>query len=240
MSSDAAPSLLVFVHGVGLWPGLFAQIGRQFPLLAGLCWTRPGYAGRPPVGDLGAQADQLAAFCDEAAGGRPVYLVGVSGGATLGLAVALRHPSVLEGVVTHEPLIGPLQPALHARVAEAGAALAKAPSPEAAERFLQLLYGYESFQAQEQDALCWARDHWGTVCSEVAAFAAFAPDEGALTDLGPRHLTTVGSRSAPERHDVAQVLARAGAETRVVDGSGHHVLIDAPVAFAHLIQDFIS
>ena len=240
MSHDAAPALLVFVHGVGMWPGLFAPIGRQLPLLAHRCWTRPGYAGRPAVDDLGAQADQLAAFCHEVAAGRPVYLVGVSGGATLGLAVALRHPSVLEGVVTHEPLIGPLQPTLHARVAAGGAALAEAPTPEVAEHFLQLLYGSDSLQAQDQQAAAWARDHWRTVCDEVEACAAFAPEERALTDLEPRHLTTVGSRSAPERHDVARLLAQAGAEARVIDGSGHHVVVDAPLAFAHLIQDFIS
>lgn len=240
MTRDAAPPLLVFVHGVGLWPGMFGQIGRQFPLLAHHCWTRPGYAGRPAVDDLGAQADQLADFCNDAAAGRPVYLVGVSGGATLGLAVALRHPWVLEGVVTHEPLIGPLQPALHARVTQAAIDLADGPSPDAAEHFLRLLYGAESCETQDEHAAAWAREHWRTICSEVAAFAAFAPDEVALADLKPRHLTTVGSRSAPERHNVSQVLSGTGADARVVDGSGHHVLVDAPLAFAHLIQAFLS
>ncbi len=240
MSRDAAPPLLVFVHGVGLWPGLFSQIDRQFPLLEHRCWTRPGYAGRPAADDLGAQADQLADFCIDEAEGRPVYLVGVSGGATLGLAVALRHPLVLEGVVTHEPLIGPLQPTLHTRVARAAIDLADAPSADAAEHFLRTLYGSESFEAQGERAASWAREHWRTICTEVAAFAAFAPDEGALAELRPRHLTTVGSRSGPERHDVARVLAGAGADARVVDGTGHHVLVDAPVSFALLIQDFLA
>ena len=241
MIRDAAPPTVVSVHGVGMWPGLFTSMQRRLPSLSHRCWTRPGYGGRPMVADLDRQADLLAEFCVEAGSGRrPVVAVGVSGGATLALATALRHPSVLEAVVTHEPLVGSLQPALKARVSAAGEILGLDPSPEGAERFLVGLYGEETMARQAHEAVVWASNHWLVVCAEIAQFAAFEPSLAALAEVAVPHLTTVGAGSSPERHDVARLLGRCGAQVRVLADCAHQPLVEAPGALAAAINQLIS
>lgn len=241
MIRDAAPPTVVSVHGVGMWPGLFTSMQRRLPSLSHRCWTRPGYGGRPMVADLDRQADLLAEFCAETGErGRPVVAVGVSGGATLALATVLRHPSVLQAVVTHEPLVGSLQPTLNARVSGAGEILGLDPSQEGAERFLLGLYGEETMAGQVHEAVVWGRDHWVVVCAEIVQFAAFEPSLAALAEVAVPHLTTVGAASSPERHDVARLLGRCGAQVRVLADCGHQPLVEAPGALADAITELLS
>ena len=105
--------VIVLLHGVGVGPESFASVAElledRHPVVA---LERPAGPGGAAL-DLPDQADLLARSLDDL--GAPVRLVGVSGGATLGLCLALRHPDAVEALLLHEPLVGPLAPALDRR-----------------------------------------------------------------------------------------------------------------------------
>ncbi len=226
----------LFVHGVGMWPGLFTPLversgGRS------LCWVRPGYCHTTPAANLEEQVDLLEDAIAESA---PAVLVGVSGGATLALAAALRSPLGLEAIITHEPLLGPLAPALNAQVRAAGAALRAQPDAASVWDFLDGLYGFGAIEACAPEAQAFVQDHLQVIAHEVADFAEFAPERSALEAMRAPHLTTVGSRSSERRHQVAALLASVGASRTVIADAGHLVLADAPVAFADAITAFLT
>ncbi len=104
--------VVVLLHGVGVGPESFATLaGLLEDHHRVIVLERPGRGRGGPL-PLVDQVDLIAACIRElgAAGGR---LVGVSGGATLGLLLAIRHPGAVAGLVLHEPLVGPLAPELH-------------------------------------------------------------------------------------------------------------------------------
>ncbi len=234
--ADAVTTILV--HGVGLWPGTFSSLADRLdgPTVT---WTRPGYGSAAPSAGLAVARfeDQIGALADMVAANAPARVVGVSGGATLALALAISvdAPDGLGSIVTHEPLIGRLEPALDQRVRTAGQQLAAAPSPAAADQFLAGLYG-PAWLDLPPEAHEWARAHAHIVCAEVNEFASFQPDTNALSTITVDHLTTVGAESAPDRHRVAALLAGHGARAETIDGSGHLASVDNPDGLAALIN----
>ena len=68
----------------------------------------------PPPTSLDDASDDLAALLDRL-GLEQVTVVGVSAGATLTFAFALRHPDRVVGALSHEPLLGPIAPELARR-----------------------------------------------------------------------------------------------------------------------------
>lgn len=238
-----APTLHL-VHGVGMWPGVFGAVAAAVSGPVRVA-TRPGYRGGGSTaggvaGAGGGLTRQVAALSVRLRR-EPGIVVGVSGGATIALALAMTAPGGLRGVVTHEPLVGPLEPTLHRRIVEGAAALAATPGPDEVEAFLAGLYGRDTWSALPHEARRWARRHAGVVAQEVGAFAAFAPSPADLAAIAVPHLTTVGSRSGPERHRVADLLVGlGGADRRVVDGAGHLVVAERPGDYAVLVARFAT
>ena len=202
--------------------------------------TRPGYAAgdpHPAVIDLDAQAAALLT-----AVGPDATLVGVSGGATLILQALLPRAGQCRAAMVHEPLLGPLVPALHARVAEAVIALSAAQDPAGAQAFVRGLVGDASWDALpaswRQQVAARAR----VVVAEAQAFAAFAPSADDLEGMRAAGLvTTVGARSWPARADAAAVLRRhAGARVVPLPDAGHLAHVDAPAAFAAAVLDVVG
>ncbi|HRW38016.1 MAG: alpha/beta hydrolase [Acidimicrobiales bacterium] len=227
---------VVLLHGVGVGPGSFA------PLAEALCdrhrvvvLERPGAPGE--AADLAAHADRIAEVV-AARLGVGARLVGVSGGATLGLVLAERHPDLFGSYVLHEPLLGRLAPALHHRFQLAAASAADGPDP--AMEVVAAVMGPDTWRALGSEGRADAHRHAQRWREEIAMFATFDPTPDSLLRLGRRPvLTTVGGRSAPERVVVADVLAElAGAEVRTVAGAGNAVQLDAPRAFATIVADW--
>lgn len=225
---------IVCVHGVGLWPGLFNDLDFGSPAVSAI---RPGYGGVVAAFDLNEQIDVLAGVIAARA---PVAIVGVSGGATLALACAAAGVPGLVAAVSHEPLIGHLEPEIDDRVRAGADALEAHPTADTATAFLQGLYGEQSWQAMPATAHEWATDHVDSVCREVRHFSEYQPSSVELRHFPVPHLTTVGAYSNAARHRVAALLERGGARAAVIDGSGHHVLIDQPASFATTVRQFLS
>lgn len=225
-----------FLHGVGMWPGLFEPLVAPFPG-EGFAPARPGYLGARDSGVDGFDA-QLGGVRTLIADHGPGVLVGVSGGATIALAAAIERVDGVRGVLTHEPLVGPLVPELHERVV-AGAADVSGHDPRRIDAFLRDLYG-PAWADIDATAARWAERHRDTVAREVAQFASFAPSREALSAIAVPHVTTVGARSATARHEVADLLAAGGAVVRVVPECGHLLPLEAPAAFGAAVGELLA
>ena len=229
--------VVVLVHGVGVGPGSFDQVADQ---LAGASRvivverpTGPGGAAAALDDQADRLVDQLAGL--DALGGR---LVGVSGGATLALLVAMRHPDAVTSLVVHEPLVGSHAPGLHARFR--AAALQAASGTEGAMAVVAAVLGDRTWAALGVDGrrAAWAQAaRWQ---GEIAAFAGFDPSAGDLEGLRALPmLVTVGARSDDERRVAAGVLQRlAAADVAEVPDAGNAVQLDAPDAFALLLRSW--
>ncbi len=244
---------VVLVHGVGVGPDTFAALADA--VVAGghraVVVHRPGYglASAPAAVSLADQVTALAALVDaltsgadaDGARGGVAGVIGVSGGATLALLLALRLAAEGVGVVpivAHEPLLGPLAPALHHRVRRAVSALGAAGRPvrpAATTGFVRRLAGeatWARLPASERDAVT---ERSALVAEEARAFAEVAPTATDLARLRPVTgvTTTVGAASGPERRSAATVLASlARVPVASVPGAGHLPQVDAPAAFA--------
>ncbi|MCW2748019.1 MAG: hypothetical protein JWP10_1161, partial [Nocardioidaceae bacterium] len=169
---------------------------------------------RPRTGDLVAEVEWLAPYAENA------WVVGVSGGATLGLALAASSV-VMAGAVLHEPAVGSLLPELLAPMRAAFAA-------EGTHGFARALYGPTWTPAM---AGGFGDD---VTARELAMFGAFEP--AAVRPGQGRVVVTVSADSPPIRHQSVAALADTwGYETTTLPNGGHFVQQDAPAAFADAI-----
>jgi pimeloyl-ACP methyl ester carboxylesterase len=243
----AHPDVVVLLHGVGVDARSF---DRLVHLLAErhtvVVPDRRGYGAARDV-DPGLRLDDHVDDLDELVGSRApgASIVGVSGGATIALALALRRVADgraddLGDVVVHEPLLGPLAPELAERVV-AGYDRTLARDPTSASRYVRELVGATTWsRLSNEDIGRLATAAW-VVAAEVPGFLAFAPERPAIESLrGIRLTTTVGATSPAPRADAAAVLQEvAGACVRVVAGAGHLPQIDAPRRFATVLAECV-
>jgi pimeloyl-ACP methyl ester carboxylesterase len=228
-------TVVVLVHGVGVGPESFAHVAEL------LTDRHRVVVVERPVGRDGSalpltqQAALLAATISEVAA-TGARFVGVSGGATVGLCLAIHHPQVVDGLVLHEPLVGALAPELNQRFRLA-AAQAAVGEPEAMD-VVRAVMGDATWEALGPDGQRASEALVARWRGEIAAFAAFDPSIAELAGFATVPLlVTVGSRSGPERWAAAEVLRRwCSADLVEVPGAGNAVQLDAPQAFAELIS----
>ncbi|MEA2902456.1 MAG: hypothetical protein QOH36_2343 [Actinomycetota bacterium] len=243
-SSDVGDGpAVILVHGVGIGAWAFADVAAALAadhrvLVPHRRGYGPSEVDVPASASVAEQVDDLL----ELAGSRGVAeatWVGVSGGATLVLALAMTAPSVVRAAVVHEPVFGPLAPDLHAALEAAAARLAASGrGPEGVLEFMAGLVGEDRLAALPP----WAREAIAHRCevirAEVPAFIEFAPTDADLARLTDVALVaTVGSASPRWRQLAAAVLGeRAGARVEVVDGARHLPQLEAPAAFEKVIR----
>ena len=164
---------------------------------------------------------ELAALSQAARG---AVVVGVSGGATLGLALASTS-SHLAGAVLHEPAVGSLAPGLLDHVVAGW-------TTGGATGFGRALYGptWEPSMAPTDPE---------AVARDLAMFRRFEPRP--LVEGNGRVLVTVGQDSPPVRHTAAAALhERFGMEVAVLPDSGHFVQHDNPAALAAAVRSVLD
>jgi 3-oxoadipate enol-lactonase len=228
--------LVVLVHGVGIGPWSYAAVAAALAAdHTVLVAHRRGYGSSralPPPASLAEQVDDLAALVDG-----PAAFVGVSGGATLVLALALARPARVSAAVVHEPALGPLAPELDAELQAAGAALAASDGdPAGAVRFVRGLVGDAGWERLGPDRRGDVAALAGAVRHEVPQFLSFAPHAGELAVAAPV-ATAVGAASRPSRHRAAAILARhLGTTPTVLPATGHLAQLDNPAALAGALR----
>jgi pimeloyl-ACP methyl ester carboxylesterase len=197
-----------------------ATTGRAWRLVVPL--LAPSTAGgeltvavpdRPCSGDLTAEVAALRASCAGA------VVAGVSGGATLGLALAAA--GVPAAAVLHEPAVGSLLPGLLDQVR---AAYAEGGVPA----FGRALYGPAWTVAE-------APTDPGAVARDLAMFTSFEPAAPAR-GTGPV-IITVGERSPAVRHEsVTRLADKFGFAVEVIPEAGHAVHLTHPAGFAAVVS----
>jgi pimeloyl-ACP methyl ester carboxylesterase len=203
---------IVLVHGAATTSRVWRLV---VPLLDGFDVTCPD---RASTGDLDAELAALAPLCKGA------VVVGVSGGATLGLALAASGAS-LAGAVLHEPAVGSLLPGLLDPMV---AAYSDGGTPA----FAATLYG-PAWTPAEGPA------DPGAVGRDLAMFRAFEP-AGPAEGEGPI-LLTVGALSPQIRHESVGRLAAAFAlPTAVIAGTAHAAHLENPAALAAQIRAAVA
>lgn len=206
---------LVLVHGAATTAAVWDPL---LPHLADLD-VEVVAPERPRTGELERELGWLAAHAEDA------YVVGTSGGATLGLALTATGASTA-GLLLHEPAVGSLAPHLLDAVAVAFATGGRA-------AFGRLLYGPT-----------WRPEMAGGVPEEVTAaelamFRAFEPAPP-TPGSGPV-VVTFGARSGPERRQAAEALGeRLGHRVQEIPGAGHFAAHDAPAAFAAAVRSGLN
>ena len=200
---------VVLVHGAATTSRVWRHL---IPLLEAGALTVAA-PDRPCTGDLAAETAALRPACAGA------VVAGVSGGATLGLALAAA--GVPAAAVLHEPAVGSLLPGLLDRVR---AAYAEGGVPA----FARALYG-PAWTAAEAPA------DPGAVPRDLAMFTSFEP--AAPAHGADRVIITVGERSPEIRHEAAARLAgKFGFSVEVIAGAGHAVHLTHPAAFAAVVS----
>jgi pimeloyl-ACP methyl ester carboxylesterase len=204
----AAPARrIALIHGAAttgrVWRHVISLLAAQ---------ARLSVPDRPCTGDLAAETAALRPACAGA------VVAGVSGGATLGLALAAA--GVPAAAVLHEPAVGSLLPGLLDQVR---AAYAEGGVPA----FARALYGPAWTEAE-------APADPGAVARDLAMFTRFEPAAPAAGQ-GPV-IVTVGERSPRVRHEsVARLAGKFGFTVEVIGGAGHAVHLTHPAAFAEVI-----
>lgn len=194
---------ICLIHGAATTSAIWADVVTELALrLPGVQVERPD---RAASGSLDLEVEGLVG---PVAGS---LLVGVSGGATLGLELAARGAG-FRAALLHEPAVGSLRPGLLNAVAAA--------YDEAGVRgFATTLYGpgwRPEFAPTDPDA----------VGRDLAMFRQFEP-RAPMVDRSAV-LITVGANSPPIRHEAAQRLVdRFGYRLRVLPDCGHAVHIDS-------------
>ncbi len=246
MSDEGDGPVVVLVHGVGIGAWAFADVAAA--LAADhrvLVPDRRGYGPSDATGVPGSASasvaaqvgDLLAVLADR--GVDEATWVGVSGGATLVLALAMSSPSVVHAAVVHEPVFGPLAPDLHDALNAAAARLAASGTgADGVLEFMAGLVGEERLAALPSSAREAIVGRSGVIRAEVPAFIEFAPTAADLARLaGMALVATVGSDSPRWRQLAAAVLGeRAGARVEVIDGVRHLPQLEAPAAFEKVIR----
>lgn len=226
---------MVLLHGVAFGPESFASITRERSGSQFLVPHRRGYGHSvdlPPAQDLDVQVADIVATIDTEAAS-PVVLAGISGGATLALAVALAHPGLVRRLVVHEPAIGPLGPGLAAILNSSARAFAVAEDVrEPAVALARTLAGPTTWR-RVPSARASVERVAATMAHEVPQFAAFAPTTGDLMRLRELPVvSSVGRDSGPERYEVSRALIVCADAMEVALPCGHLAQIEAPQAFA--------
>jgi pimeloyl-ACP methyl ester carboxylesterase len=203
---------IVLIHGAATTSRVWRYVLLELDGFAVRC------PDRPCCGDLATEVAALAADCDGA------LVAGVSGGATLGLALAAAGVPMTAAIL-HEPAVGSLLPGLLDPVRAAYQAGGTAALAEA-------LYG-PAWTPDEApaDASAVARD--------LAMFAAFEP--AAPSPAAGPVVITVGECSPPVRHESVRRLAdRFGLPVWTVPGARHAVHLEHPAVFAAAIRRLAS
>ena len=200
---------LALIHGAATTSRVWRHV---VPLLAAGSPLAVAVPDRPCTGDLAAEVAALRPFCAGA------VVAGVSGGATMGLALAAA--GVPAAAILHEPAVGSLLPGLLDQVRAAYTA-------GGVPAFARALYGTGWTEAE-------APADPGAVARDLAMFTTFEPAAPA-PEAGPV-IITVGERSPVIRHESAARLAdKFGLSVEVIADAGHGVHLTHPAAFAAVI-----
>ena len=164
-------------------------------------------------------------------------VVGIDGGGSVALGLAMGTPPGLGTVVAHEPLVGPLAPALHAAACEMRDRLLHEDG-----------YGGAGFVAELAGVRTWNRidpRHRAEIAllgpditADIVQLCDFAPTQQELSAArGARLVVSHGRRSGVARRSSSLALSRHGGASVVqISECGHLPQLDNPSGLAAVVR----
>jgi 3-oxoadipate enol-lactonase len=239
---------ILFVHGMCGDAEVWADQARRFSDgFACVRYDRRGHSrsgrGDAPISST-LHADDAAALI-EALDLGPCLLVGSSGGAAIGVEVALRHGHLLRGAVLSEPPLFSLDPAAALVVQRDLAPLVEQAIATGDRRafvdafFALLCPGLWSIIDETRKDRYRANGDIGLTDLRSAALEVTPAD---LSAVAIPALVVAGTTSHPSLRSVAHRLAAALPDARFVElvGSGHVTYAERPDDFANAVSVLAS
>jgi 3-oxoadipate enol-lactonase len=205
----------------------------------------PGFGGSKAVeGGLAGVADRMAEFAKDAAGGKPVIVLGNGYGGFVALQMAIRHPAIVGRLVLADCGAAFSEPGREAFRNMAAASKAKGLSA-ITDVAMRRLFAPE-FQTAHPDLMRDRREAFLKTDPEVlqAACAALAALDlrPELSDVKIPVLVMVGEHDEatppPMSHELAALLPNA--QLKVLAGCAHVPQLQAPEMFLDAIGDFLT
>jgi pimeloyl-ACP methyl ester carboxylesterase len=237
---------MLFVHGMcgdaEVWADQARRLANDHTCVR---YDRRGHTrsgrGDAPISDA-LHADDAAALI-EAFDLAPCLLVGSSGGAAIGVEVAMRHGDLLRGAVFSEPPLFGLDPhAGHALVRELAPRLQDAmtaggPAAAVDAFFSFVCPGLWSIIDEGRKERYRANADIGFTDLHSPSLDATAAD---LAGVRTPALVVAGDRSHPSLRAIAHQLAAALPDARFVEleGCGHVTYAERPAEFARAVSVF--
>ena len=211
---------------------------------------RSTLTGPPAESTPEVRATDLAAILDQLATG-PAIVVGSSGGAVTGLALASLRPDLVDTLVAHEPPLAALlsvdecvrlRQSTEAMIASylAGDVIAAweqffaQAGIDAPPGLIEMMFGGERDASDVADERYWF-EH------ELAASTFWQPDLSRLRENGVRIIPAIGEESAGQLCDrTTRALSAAIAEPVVLFPGDHTGFVDAPDAFAAQLRRILA
>lgn len=216
--------------------------------------SRSALAGEPEDIPVALHADDAAAVLG-AVGDAPAYVYGSSGGATIGLDLVARHPSLVRTVVAHEPPIMELLPdapewrAKFADISETYRsegvfpAMAKfgAMVEEGGPRYSEEMQQTPPTPEAEEMMGRMAGNFDLFLAHEIRQIGAYVPDVDALRNVPTRIVSAAGDTSADQgaRRAAIALAERLGIEVTSLPG-GHGGWGSDPQEFAERLHEALQ
>lgn len=221
---------LVLVHGVMDRASSFGRVVGNLHDVVVVAYDRRGYAhssGVAATGGLDEQVDDLLGIL----GDTPASVVGHSMGGVVALIAAERRPDVVEALGVYEPPMPWLDWWPQTTAGSQAAAEASDPGA-AAERFLRVLVGDESWEMLPMRTQQQRRDEGAALVADLQSIRVATPPFDTRAISVP---VTVARGSATRDHHIkgAAFLADALAvPLHTVEGAGHNAHQSHPREFA--------
>ncbi|HET9324729.1 MAG TPA: alpha/beta hydrolase [Gaiellaceae bacterium] len=216
--------------------------------------SRSALAGEPEDIPVALHADDAAAVLG-AVGDAPAYVYGSSGGATIGLDLVARHPSLVRTAVAHEPPIMELLPdapewrAKFADISETYRsegvfpAMAKfgAMVEEGGPRYSEEMQQTPPTPEAEEMMGRMAGNFDLFLAHEIRQIGAYVPDVDALRNVPTRIVSAAGDTSADQgaRRAAIALAERLGIEVTSLPG-GHGGWGSDPQEFAERLHEALQ
>lgn len=239
---------VLMIHGACVDRSFFAvaacELARRFDVLI---YDRRGYSesALPTDGSedvdcsVAVQAEDAAAIIRALGGGAPMHVVAHSGGCTIALELAARHPELVRRVILDEPLFIDCLPAgtafekntqrIHGALEEGNLSLAL-------HLFMPTIGASDPRSRSEHETpidLFRANTDYFIRC-EYVPMSTYVPDYGALRDADLRVLSSELDHGEQYPQCAQELASRVGAPVYYVPGM-HNFPTDLPEEFARFV-----